>query len=105
MSDEPNSEYPERKDEEDQGKTLYDFLDKFNAEDYKVFVNQFKDIAMETRRARLAERKTLSWPVFSLIAIIFLAVTALAWIGRIEGHYVTSVGGVIVGYMRARAGW
>lgn len=86
-------------DEEDQGKTLFDFLDKFNAEDYKVFFSQFKDMAMETRSAKLVERKTLSWPVFGLIAFIFSAVAVLAGIGRIEGHYVTSFGGMIVGYM------
>ena len=36
---------------------------------------------------------------FFLIAIIFLAITALAWVGQIEGHYVSSVGGVIAGHM------
>ena len=99
MSDEPIKDNSDMPDEEDQGKTLFDFLDKFDAEDYKVFFSQFKEMAMETRRARLVERKTLSWPVFGLIAVIFLAVTVLAWIGRIEGHYVTSFGGIIVGYM------
>ena len=99
MSDNNIINDSELNDEEYKGKTLYDFLDKFDAEDYKVFVSQFKEMAMETRSARLAERKTLSWPVFGLIAIIFLAITALAWVGQIDGHYVTSVGGVIAGYM------
>ena len=64
-----------------------------------MFIREFKEMALETRNARLAERKTVSWPIFFLIAIIFLAITALAWVGQIEGHYVTSVGGVIAGYM------
>ena len=86
-------------DKEDQGITLLDFLGKFEADDWKVFISEFKEMAIETRRARLVERKTLSWPVFFIITLIFSAVTALAWIGKIEGHYVTGFGGVIVGYM------
>ena len=60
---------------------------------------QLKEILLEIRKARLAERKSLSWPVFLLIAIIFASVAVLAWDGRIEGHYVTTMGGVIIGYM------
>ena len=99
MSDELITNNSETSDEEEKGKTIYDFLDKFSPEDYKVFINEFKEMTLETRHARLAERKTLSWPVFMHLAMILLAITALAWIGKIEGYYVTSVGGVIAGYM------
>ncbi len=99
MSDESHNENNEPLIEESDGKTLYDFLDKFDAEDYKVFVTEFKEMAIETRKARLVETRTLSLPVFGIITLIFSAITILAGYGRIEGHYVTSVGGVIVGYM------
>lgn len=98
LSDEFKETSNEKFSETD-GKTIYDFLDKFTADDYKHFIDQFKEIAKETRHARLTETKTLSQPVFLLIAIIFVSITTLAWKGTIEGHYVTSVGGVIVGYM------
>ena len=99
MSEKLNDDNSIMSDEEDTGKTIYDFLDKFSPEDYKTFIHEFKEMALETRHVRLAERKTLSWTVFMLLAMILLAITALAWIGKIEGYYVTSVGGVIAGYM------
>ena len=49
MSDESVGKNSDELEEEDHGKTIYDFLDKFDGEDYKVFIREFKEMAMETR--------------------------------------------------------
>ena len=55
------SEKPEEHEEADiqyQGKTLYDFLDKFGPEDYKVFLREFKEIALETHTRMRSSSQT-----------------------------------------------
>jgi len=64
MSDESTDNNSDTLDDEGQGKTLYDFLDKFDGEDYKVFIREFKEMALETRNARLAESNTFSLRTF-----------------------------------------
>jgi len=54
---------------------------------------------LQLNTLRMNEKKTISWPIIGLIALIFMSVVYLAGNGQIEGHYVTSMGGVIVGYL------
>ena len=98
MSDEEQASYEEH-EAEFEGKTLWDFVDKFSAEEWKSIISELADKSYRVAQLRFQEKRTISWPIFGLIAFIFASVAILAYTGRIEGHYVTSLGGVIVGYL------
>ena len=100
MSNEAPSTNNKNNEEHEGEPSFWNMLaEKFEADDWRELARELKEILLEVRKARLAEKKSLSWPVFLLIAVIFASVAILAWDGRIEGHYVTTMGGVIVGYM------
>lgn len=92
-------EFNENEQSEEIGKTLWDFVDKFTADEWREIIGDIADKSYRIAQLRFQEKRTISWPIFGLIAFIFLAVSILAFVGNIEGHYVTSLGGVIVGYL------
>jgi len=74
------------------------FLD-YSPEQWQPLVKEIGEQIFRIASTRSGERRALSWPVFVLIGAVFVMVFILAFIGRIEGHYVTAIGGVIVGYL------
>jgi len=78
---------------------LWTFADRFSAEDVKSMITQITDNSYKIAQLRFQEHRKISWPIWGLIGIIFISVTLLAYLGIIEGNHVTSLGGVIVGYL------
>ena len=100
MSEEAHSERREEEIQNEEESSFWNIVaNKFEAKDWNEIAESIKEMLIEVRKASLAEKKSLSWPVFILIAIIFASVVLLAGMGRIEGHYVTALGSVIIGYM------
>jgi len=81
------------------GRTIQYAFEHYEAEDWDKLMKSLGELMDKSRSANLAEKRTLSLPVFGIIAFIFLGIIVLAWLGQIDGQYVTSIGGVIVGYL------
>lgn len=94
----PKSETNDSKERRTQH-ILQHIFDTYTADDWTKLTDKAGEVLVNLRTASTAEKRTLSKPVFSLIAIIFLSIVVLAVCGKIEGNYVTSFGGVIVGYL------
>lgn len=81
------------------GRTVEYAFENYKAEDWEKLFQAFTEMMIKTKKASTAEKKTLSWPVFAIITLIFAGVLALVAIDKIEGQIVTSIGSVIVGYL------
>lgn len=46
--------------------------------------------------------RTLSWPAFATLSVVFGLLSVLAWRGIVPGHLVSASGGAIVGFLVSR---
>ena len=81
------------------GRTIEYAFEHYQAEDWEKMFQALTDLLIKTKTASTVEKRTLSWPVFALIALIFGGVLYMVAIDKIEGQIVTSIGSLIVGYL------
>lgn len=83
------------KEEKPSEKTFLDYTPEQWAVLVKEVGNQFKEYAV----VKGTQRKSLAWPVYLIIAMVFLGVIGLATLDIIEGQSVAFLAGTIVGYL------
>lgn len=90
-------------DEEDTtssiGRTVQYAFENYQAEDWDKLMKSLGELMDKSRKTSLAEKRTISLPVFGLIAVIIVGIMILTWLGQVDGQYLTSIGSVIVGYL------
>lgn len=89
------SKSKEKKEEKPAEKTLLDYTPEQWAVLVKEIGNQFREYA----KVKGTQSKSLAWPVYLIIALVFVGVVGLAAIGIIEGQSVAFLAGTVVGYL------
>jgi hypothetical protein len=89
----------ENKDESSIGRTFQYAFESYQAEDWEKVFNAVSDLMIKSKTASITEKRTLSTPVFYLIAFIFGGVLLLVGLDKLQGDIVVSIGSVIVGYL------
>lgn len=74
-------------------------FESYKSEDWTKLLEAISELLVKTRGASLAEKRTLSMPVFLLIAGIMTGVFGLVWMDKVEGDVLVSIGSMIVGYL------
>jgi len=81
------------------GRTVQNAFEHYSADDWDKLMKSVGELMDKSRKTSLAEKRTLSIPVFALIAVIIVGIMILTWLGIVDGQYITSIGSVIVGYL------
>ena len=86
--------------EPDQNKTTSQktFLD-YTPEQWATLAKEIGNQIREHTKLKGAQSKTLAWPVYMIIGIVFIGVVSLAAMGIIDGQSVTFLAGTVVGYL------
>ncbi len=80
-------------------RTVENAFESYQAEDWEKLLGAISELMVRTRSASTTEKRTLSFPVFGLIAFITASIFLLVWMDKIEGDVLVSMGSVTVGYL------
>ena len=67
-------------------------------------IKPLKELYIEHETTKVKERRNLAYPVYLVIALIFVGVVFLAYQGMIDGQSVTFFAGTLVGYLLSYLG-
>lgn len=81
--------------EDKKGKGLLDY----SPEQWAVLVKEIGNQWREIVKVKGAQSKSLAWPVYVIIGIVFFGVIILGAIGIVDGQSVTFLAGTIIGYL------
>jgi len=71
----------------------------YTPEQWAVLVKEIGNQFREYTKVKGTQSKSLAWPVYIIIAMVFLGVIGLAALDIIEGQSVAFLAGTIVGYL------
>jgi len=74
------------------------FLD-YTPEQWTILAKEIGNQIREYTKLKGSQSKTLAWPVYVIIGIVFIGVVGLATMGIIDGQSVTFLAGTVVGYL------
>ena len=71
----------------------------YSPEQWATLVKEIGNQWRETMKVKGAQSKSLAWPVYIIIGIVFCGVIALGALGIVDGQSITFLAGTIIGYL------